>query len=271
MRRLGVIFSGVIVGSALVSTFGLATAAGSVFLTRAPGGGVECGLVDAPGPTYNHQVFCESHRLHKLLLQEAKLTPDGQVVICIEHGVRNPYGCNFGNAGEGTPTYRSGKRVTVGRFRCVVLRTGVKCLVIATGQGFLMTLDKVIPVGGATVRTPPLHLSEFRSPDGKIGCLISEAVPPGYDILCNALSGHPREAGISKSGEVSVCNQSGSIGVSSCGLGFPKGPVLAYGQQTEVGGFTCRSATDGIICTKVSGVGSGKGFRINTNEAVSVA
>jgi hypothetical protein len=114
------------------------------------------------------------------------------------------------------------------------------------------------------------HLSEFRSSDGKIGCLINEGVPPGYEIICNALSGHPREATISKSGEVSVCNKAGVIGASSCGLGFAKGPTLADGQRTEAHGFRCTSATNGLTCTKVAGAGKGKGFRINKNEAVGV-
>jgi len=47
-------------------------------------------------------------------------------------------------------------------------------------------------------------------------------------------------------------------------------PVLQYGQQSELEGVLCTSEPSGITCIKVSGVGSGKGFRVNTDEAVKV-
>jgi len=46
--------------------------------------------------------------------------------------------------------------------------------------------------------------------------------------------------------------------------------VLQYGQQSELEGVLCTSEPSGITCIKVSGVGSGKGFRVNTDEAVKV-
>jgi hypothetical protein len=126
-----------------------------------------------------------------------------------------------------------------------------------------------VPVGGATIRLAPLQLEEFRSPDGVIGCLINESVPPAYDVFCQALSGHAREGTLSAHGSVTVCNEA-VVGGRFCSLGFPSGPILASGQRTEAHGFACTSATHGITCTVVAGPGKGKGFRISTNEAVEV-
>ena len=47
--------------------------------------------------------------------------------------------CPIGNPGERTPTLRFGKQMTVGRFRCLSLRSGVKCTVISSGRGFLFS------------------------------------------------------------------------------------------------------------------------------------
>jgi hypothetical protein len=116
--------------------------------------------------------------------------------------------------------------------------------------------------------TRTLHLSEFRSPDKKIGCLISDFVPPRYGLLCNALSGHPREGFISTDGKVSVCNQ--AVFDHVCSLGFPRGPVLAYGKRTQAHGYRCTSARNGITCIALTGAATGQGFRISTNGAVLV-
>lgn len=113
-----------------------------------------------------------------------------------------------------------------------------------------------------------LHLSEFRSPDKLIGCLISQFEPPGYGLLCNALSGHAREGSITKDGKVSVCNRA-HIG-DSCSLGFPRGPVLAYGKRTEAHGYRCTSKRNGLTCVRTRAPGKGKGFRISTDAAVRV-
>jgi hypothetical protein len=227
------------------------------------GKGITCAMYDRarePGT-----VLCESYGPGRESI--ATLDAHGRVAICATRNPRENM-CDLGNAGEGTPTFGYGRRITVGRFRCLVLRKGVECRITATGKGFLFNPARAVRVGGAL--PAPLHLEEFRSPDGTIGCLVNEGVPPGYELICNALSGHPRQASISKQGEVSVCNKDGTIGASSCGLGFPHGPTLAYGQKTEAHGFSCTSATNGITCIKVEGAGKGKGFRINTNEAVEV-
>ena len=77
-------------------------------------------------------------------------------------------------------------------------------------------------------------------------------------------------------GHVTVCTslaeavdeESGSGGCPALSL-YHK-VILGYGQETELGGIRCVSATEGIICTAVSGAGAGKGFRINRAQVVQV-
>ena len=69
-----------------------------------------------------------------------KMGLSGRLKIC--SGPR----CPIGNPGEGTPTLRFGKQMTVGRFRCLSLRSGVKCTVISSGRGFLFSSAGVAPV-----------------------------------------------------------------------------------------------------------------------------
>jgi hypothetical protein len=106
-----------------------------------------------------------------------------------------------------------------------------------------------------------LHLSEFRSPDKEIGCIVSDVPPLGAHLFCNGFDGHPE--GIIERGKVGVCNKA-----AGCSLGFANGaPILTFGQRTEAHGFRCTSATSGVTCIRTS---TGKGFRINKNEAVRV-
>jgi hypothetical protein len=91
-----------------------------------------------------------------------------------------------------------------------------------------------------------LHLSEFRSPDKEIGCIVSDVPPLGAHLFCNGFDGHPE--GIIERGKVGVCNKA-----AGCSLGFANGaPILAYGQRTEAHGFRCTSATSGITCIRTS-------------------
>lgn len=70
----------------------------------------------------------------------------GRLTICRDRGTRNR--CNLGNPGEGTPTLSYGKQITVGRFRCLSLQIGVRCTVIRSGKGFLISRAGVRRVGG---------------------------------------------------------------------------------------------------------------------------
>jgi len=104
--------------------------------------GAECGLND-PGPYAG--VRCQSVKTRPLYFQTASLKGSGRVTICRDSGNRNR--CNIGNAGETeVPVLAYGQQVDVGRFRCESLRTGVKCTLISTGQGFLINKSQAVRV-----------------------------------------------------------------------------------------------------------------------------
>jgi len=68
------------------------------------------------------------------------MTLAGRLKIC--RGIR----C-LGNAAVNTPTLGYGKLITVGRFRCRSLRSGIRCTVIQSGKGFLIDSKAVRRVG----------------------------------------------------------------------------------------------------------------------------
>jgi hypothetical protein len=74
--------------------------------------------------------------------QRVKMGAAGRLRIC--HG-RRCLGC--GCAPEGVPTLRYGRQITVGRFRCLSRRTGVRCTVVSLGKGFLINRDTIKRVG----------------------------------------------------------------------------------------------------------------------------
>ena len=71
-----------------------------------------------------------------------KMGAAGRLKIC--HG-RRCLGC--GCAPEGVPTLGYGRQITVGRFRCLSRRSGVRCTVISLRKGFLINRDSVKRVG----------------------------------------------------------------------------------------------------------------------------
>jgi hypothetical protein len=108
--------------------------------------GVSCAMYDGYGGS--PIALCEyvSNRTQT----KATVRPNGSVVLCRTHKITSNR-CDLGNAGEGSPTYRAGKTVTVGRFKCTVESEGVACVVSATDKGFLLGAKKLRGVGGATV------------------------------------------------------------------------------------------------------------------------
>ena len=109
--------------------------------------GVSCAMYDGYGSS--PVALCEFFSNHTQT--KATLRPNGSVVLCRTHKITSAR-CELGNAGEGSPTYRVGKTVTVGRFACTVESEGVNCVVSATGKGFLLGTKKLRGVGGAAVR-----------------------------------------------------------------------------------------------------------------------
>jgi hypothetical protein len=85
-------------------------------------------------------VICSSSKPERVV----SMGLDGQLTIC--RGI----GC-IGNPGEDVqpiPTLLAyGRQITVGLFRCLSLTTGVRCTVIRSGKGFLISRDGVSRVG----------------------------------------------------------------------------------------------------------------------------
>jgi hypothetical protein len=100
-----------------------------------PSHNIYCGMYD--DSTYRF-VECASYRPQ----QKATLKTSGRVTLCRNRDItRNP--CNIGNPGEGTPALAYGRQATVGRFRCLSRKSGMKCFVIQTGKGFLISRSGV--------------------------------------------------------------------------------------------------------------------------------
>jgi hypothetical protein len=100
--------------------------------------GTQCGMGEA-------SVRCQSVKTRPLYFQTATLKGTGRVTLCRDSGNRNR--CNLGNSGETeVPVLAYGQHVDVGRFRCESLRTGVRCTLIRTGQGFLINKSLVVRV-----------------------------------------------------------------------------------------------------------------------------
>jgi hypothetical protein len=276
-RRRKVLFVGALVVLVALTTSALAATApdasnakparlrAAEFFARSPYGTISCAVYD--GYASPPVAFCESVGPHG----EAKATinASGEVLTCSSHSTRAD-SCGLGNAGIRTPTYRPGRKVTVGRFRCVVLHNAVQCTVRATGKGFLFTPRKTSSVGGAHIGPAPLQLSEFRSPDHDVWCETGTFCGTGLGPGAQA-GGRVSLATISAGGGVTICAFEHNTTPGYCLQNWnEQAPVLRYGQQAELDGVLCTSATDGITCVKVAEPGKGKGFRINKSEAVEI-
>ena len=234
--------------------------------------GVECFITEEPGVFVG--VNCQSVKAAPLYEQKATLDANGHDVFCHEHLGDNH--CNLGNRGENPiKTVGFGRHITVGRFRCQVQHTGVKCIVRASRKGFLMSNRRLVAVGGAKASQAPLQLTSFISPDRKVLCAMTET-----RTSCGAGTGLPESrAELLPGGEVTICfitqRKEPPLGVGppeSCLQQWdPHGvPVLKYGQQSEWNGAVCTSAPNGITCVEVAGAAKGKGFRVSATEAVEV-
>jgi hypothetical protein len=235
------------------------------FFAHSQYGSISCAVYDGyGGPPV---AFCESVGPHGE--SKTTLNASGEVQTCYSHSTRTN-SCGLGNAGTRTPTYAYGHAVTVGRFRCVVLRKGVQCTVRATQAGFLFNPRRTSSVGGAHVAPAPLQLSEFLSPDRDVWCETGTFCGTGIGPGTTA-SSRVSLATISGSGGVTICAYEHNAPPGYCLQNWnEKAPVLQYGQQAELDGVLCTSATDGVTCVKVAEPGKGKGFRINRTEAVEI-
>ena len=102
-------------------------------------GAIACGV------SVGQPVICESlnPKSRPNDAHMATLKPDGSFTTC--RGLSAS--CPIGNPGEDTPGLAVGQSVTVGPFRCQVSDAGVRCIVTATGKGFLFSENGTTPVG----------------------------------------------------------------------------------------------------------------------------
>lgn len=96
-----------------------------------PGAAVECWMNQ--GKSTETFASCGTKRP----LQAATVYPDGHVLAC--YGTTLRTGQCLMNAPARTPTLAYGRAVVLGPFRCRSLRTGVRCVVIRSGHGFLIS------------------------------------------------------------------------------------------------------------------------------------
>jgi hypothetical protein len=91
------------------------------------------------------QVLCASYAAE--LNQKVTLDAAGRVRSCAEPASAGGNPCELGDFGEGTPTFKVGRKVRQGPFRCEVLASGVRCTVARTGKGFEIGPTGTTPIG----------------------------------------------------------------------------------------------------------------------------
>jgi hypothetical protein len=100
-----------------------------------------CELVEEGADTW---VYCWEGQPN--VKRQVKLEPTGEVsqtaTVPLPEGIGGP----------GVPY---GAWITVGQFRCEVMRQGIECVVIATGKGFLITRNRIVEVQAAPGVTEP--------------------------------------------------------------------------------------------------------------------
>jgi hypothetical protein len=104
-----------------------------------PSHNIYCGMSD----DRNYRgVECASYKPQ----QKARLKLSGKVSICRGRDLIHNT-CNLGNPGEDTPTLAYGRQATVGRFRCRSQKSGMRCVVIQSGKGFVISRSGVTRLG----------------------------------------------------------------------------------------------------------------------------
>ncbi len=92
-----------------------------------PGPSTSCEM-DVGVPKVGTNVYCQTYPHTESVV----LHTDGTLTIC--HGIK----C-IGNPPDQVPTLVYGNRMTAGPFRCNSTRAGIRCFVVKTGKGFLIS------------------------------------------------------------------------------------------------------------------------------------
>jgi len=101
-----------------------------------PSRNIQCWMFDSSSSNYDRGVGCSSDTPPRFV----RLTADGRLSIR-----RNPSVCGCDEPDNSRLAY--GRQIIVGRFRCQSLRSGVRCTVVRSGKGFLISRAGVRRVG----------------------------------------------------------------------------------------------------------------------------
>lgn len=128
-RALTVLAAAVALGAAA----GAADARSVFFFS--PTGNLGCQMVDKDA-RLRPSVYCQSTASRT----SVTLSKNGALKVC-----RRSARC-IGDAPQGTGKLAHGRSRTLGRFRCVSRRDGVRCRIVATGRGFHIDRTSVRPL-----------------------------------------------------------------------------------------------------------------------------
>ncbi|TQL00974.1 hypothetical protein [Cellulomonas sp. SLBN-39] len=130
---------------------------------------------------------------------------------------------------------------------------------IGVNPGGGTTDEPSTPAATSTASADPQDVDDvaFALPSGNIACtmgaggvrctIASYTYSPPTVPGCSGTVGHA--VALDAEGFRFTC-EDGTPGVASSDV-----PVLEYGEQESVGGWTCGSGTDGVTCTDAEGVG----------------
>lgn len=122
-----------LLSAALIGGMALATAEAQAKVRwfHSPTGNIQC-EVAGNGDVRGTYAYCQTFKRAKSI----RLRRSGAMRVC--RGI----GC-LGNGPENAFTLRYGRSVTVGPFRCTSLERGMRCKVIRSGHGFLISKQRI--------------------------------------------------------------------------------------------------------------------------------
>ena len=105
-------------------------AAATVTWFHSPSGNIECEVAAADlRGTY---AYCQTF----VRPRSVKLSATGRMRVCTGTGC-------LGNGPENALTLRYGRSVRLGPFRCTSLLSGMRCMAVRTGHGFLISRESL--------------------------------------------------------------------------------------------------------------------------------
>ena len=108
-------------------------AAATVTWFHSPSGNIECEVAAADlRGTY---AYCQTF----VRPRSVRLSASGRMRVCTGTGC-------LGNGPENAFTLHYGRSVRLGPFRCISLLSGMRCVVVRTGHGFLISREKLTRV-----------------------------------------------------------------------------------------------------------------------------